>query len=284
MKKILTIATLCLATFTTFAAFDTPEKTIEAFAKLGEDGGKISLSEFLPASYQKDLTGVIQLFATKMDGDVWKQSTDLLATAAKTLAPKAEYLLGSDIPEAERPAKIKTTSEGLTTLSTILASDTLKLENLKTTSSITLIDSLLNAALPALIDETTDPNTYKVVESKKLANGDVQLIFADDTLPKSFDGNIENKTVDFRAVEGCWVPTSMADSWTESMAQAKESLGRLDFTSTEGQQLKSQFLMAIPMLKAGLPNLGKAKTAEEFQTAGAGLLMPLMMLGGGAGM
>lgn len=280
MKKLL-VPSLCLASLSSFAAFDTPEAAVAALAAAEAAGKAPALAEFLPATYQKDLTDVIQLFGNKMDPAVWAGATDLLATAGKTLAPKAEFLVGDDVAEADRPDRAKSVSNVLTSLSTLMASDTVKLDNLKTTSSVGLYDAIVSVIMPLAGQTPADPENFKVVKSEKLESGDVRLTFANDALVKTFDGDLAAKTIDFRSVEGCWIPSDMADGWTESMNSAKEALNGLNFTSTEGQQMKSQLLMALPSLKMGIQQLGAATSKEDLQQKGAMLLMPLMMLGGG---
>lgn len=281
MKHGIILTSLCLCALTSFAAFDTPEATVAALSKLGTPGSKTSLAEFLPASYQKDMTDVLHLSASKMDPEIWTGATDLLSFAGKTIAPKAAFLVPEATPEADRAEVEKSLSLGLNSLSTVFASDAVKLDNLKKTTSIGLFDSLVSVVVPVAGKDLNDPKAAEVKSSTKLENGDVKLTFAENAMSSTFGDGSEDNSVTFRKVENCWVPVEMAESWTESVGQVKEALGRMDFTSTEGQQLKSQLLMAIPMLKMGVTGMGAAQTKEEFNNKAGMSIMPLMMLGGG---
>lgn len=286
MKKLLASSVLGVLAVSAFAKFDSPEAAIAAIAAAEAADKGLPLSELLPESYQKDLTGIVNLFATKMDGEVWTSATDLLATAAKTLSSKAEFLVDDDVAAADRPDQVKSISTGLVALSQILGSDTVKLENLKTTSSMKLIESIVDVALPLVADAPTsikNPDNFKVLNSEKLDNGDVRVTFANDSFATTF-GDGDGNSVVFRPVEGCWIPADMADGWTESMSTAREALGKLDFTSTEGQQLKSQLLMMAPSLKMGIAQLANVQSKDQFQQSAGMMLLPLLMgVGGGAG-
>ncbi len=286
MKKLLSSAVLGVLAASAFAKFDSPEKAIAALAAAEAANKAPPLADLLPESYQKDLTGIVNLFATKMDGDVWTSVTDLLGTAAKTLTPKADLLVGEDVAAADRPAQAKSIASGLTTLSTVLASDTVKLENLKTDSSMKFIEALVDVAIPLASSASTsvsDPETYKVLGTQTLENGDVRVSFANDSFASLFSDEVGAKSVDFRSIEGCWIPTPLADEWTASMNDLREAVGKLDFTSTEGQQLKSNLLMMVPSLKMGVAQLGNAQNKDQLQQSAGMMLLPLLMMGGGAG-
>ncbi len=283
MKKLLSSAVLGVLAVSAFAKFDSPEAAIAALAAADSANKAPPLSDLLPESYQKDLTGIVNLFATKMDGEVWTSVTDLLSTAAKTLSAKADFLVGDDVAAADRPGQVKSLSTGLVALSQVLGSDTVKLENLKTTSSMTLIESIVDVALPlASGTSVTNPDNYKVLNTEKLDNGDVRVTFANSSFAETF-GDDESNSVVFRPVEGCWIPADMADGWTESMNTAREALGKLDFTSTEGKQLKSNLLMMAPSLKMGIAQLSNAQNKDQLQQSAGMLLMPLLMMGGNMG-
>lgn len=288
MKKLLSSAVLGVLAVSAFAKFDSPEQAIAALAAAEAANKAPPLADLLPESYQKDLTGIVNLFATKMDGEVWTSVTDLLTTAAKTLSAKAEFLVGDDVAAADRPAQAKSIASGLASLSSVLASDTVKLENLKTTSSMKLIETLVDAALPFAATSGTsvsNPENFKVVNSQTLDNGDVRITFANDYFVKSIIGDTSGeKSMDFRSIEGCWIPTGMADEWTEIMASARTAISEnIDFTSTKGQQLKQQLLMMAPSLKMGLAQLANAQSKDQLQQSAGMMLMPLLMMGGNMG-
>ena len=286
MKKLLVSTVLGVLSVSAFAKFDSPEQAIAALAAAEATNKAPPLTDLLPESYQKDLTGIVNLFATKMDGEVWTSVTDLLTTATKALAPKAELLVGDDVAAADRPAEAKSIATGLTALSTLFASDTVKLENLKTDSSMKLVEALVDVAMPLASSASTsvsDPETYKVLGTQTLENGDVRVSFANDSFASLFSDVAGAKTVDFRSIEDCWIPAPLADGWTESMNDVRELVGKLDFTSTQGQQTKQQLLMMAPSLKMGLMQLGNAQNKDQLQQSAGMMLLPLLMMGGGAG-
>ena len=71
MKKLLVSLSAVLATSAAIAGYDTPDATMDALREALAAGKLPQLSAFLPASYQSDITGLVQSFAGKMDPDLW---------------------------------------------------------------------------------------------------------------------------------------------------------------------------------------------------------------------
>ncbi|MCX9080156.1 MAG: hypothetical protein OIN84_19510, partial [Candidatus Methanoperedens sp.] len=82
----------------------TPEGTVETVAKALADKQPGVIWNALPASYQKDVNGLIQLFAQKMDKEVYDKSFEVLNKAIKVLGDKKDFILGHPML-AEGPMK-----------------------------------------------------------------------------------------------------------------------------------------------------------------------------------
>ena len=285
MKKLLPVALLSLLAVSSFAGYETPEATIAALAAATAKDGVLKPSAFLPDSYQRDLVGIMNLFGRKMDADVWNSIADLAATAGTSLAPKADFLVSSDVSQADRAQKTTEMAAGLKALADFAKSDDARIENLRTATSTSVLDGLFAALTPILgtgID--AKPENFRIVQSQKLDNGDVRLTFATDAIASAFgDVTVNPKAVDFRQVEGCWLPSSLVTDWTEDMDKARAALESLDFTSAQGQQLKNQLVMHAPSLKMGVQNMGMAQNREAFQQSAQMTLLPVLMMLGNSG-
>jgi hypothetical protein len=287
MKTPLALAALTLSASIALAGYDTPQQTVAAIGAAFAAQKAPSLAEFLPVSYQKDLSGVAQLFGQKMDPDLWKGVTDFVSAAAKTASAKADLILPETIEGADRAATVKSFANGLSAVSTYFASDAAKLDSIKAGYAIPALDALVSAVLPAVIaDESPEDiaKAFTVLKSQTLDNGDVSLTFANDEFSETVVGaagdDATSDTVTFRKVEGCWLPVDIVDGWKESVSGIRDSIGKLDFTSIQGQQTKAQMLMLLPSLKMGLANIEKAGTRDELEQSASMMLLPLMMMGG----
>ena len=291
MKKLLVSLSAVLATSVAFAGFDTPDATVAALRDAFEKGNVPKLSDFLPASYQSDLTGIVQSFAGKMDPDLWNAGRNLLKSVGDTFGPKAGILAdlvaapaadvsGTALSAADKAKLSASMGALLKGVSAFAASDASTLNALKGGSFETLEKAIatllpkdaINSAL--LATGTTEGSdlvkSFTVTSKKTLDNGDVELSTAD------------NDTLTLRKVEGCWVPADIADGWTEFVNGARTAISSIDFSSTEGQQTKMQALMFIPMIQGMVQQLGTANTAEELSTKAQQMFGGLMGgMGGG---
>lgn len=291
MKKLLaTLSAAALASSAAFAGFDTPDATVAALRDALTSGNVPKLSAFLPASYQSDITGLVQSFAGKMDPDLWNAGRNLLKTAGDTLGPKASILADLVASEsdtalsAEDKAKAAASMGAfLKGLSSFAGSNDSSLDALKGGSFATVekaIASLfpknaIDTALLGISSVEGESNSrddlvksLTIASKKTLDNGDVELSTADD------------ETFTLRQVEGCWIPADMADGWSEVVNQARTAISSIDFTSTEGQQTKMQALMFLPAIQGMIQQLGTANTADEMKTKFQMMLGGFM--GGGA--
>ena len=275
MKKLLVSLSAVLATSAALAGYDTPDATVAALCDSLSSGKLPQLSAFLPASYQSDITGLVQSFAGKMDPDLWTAARDLLKSAGDTLAPKAAIL--ADLIASESDATLSAADKtkaaaslgaALKGLSAFAGSDASSLGTLKTGSFATIEKAVAPLFLAVVSTQGDDIAKMANATSKTLDNGDVELTTA------------SNDTVTFRKVEGCWIPADVADGWSEVINGARTSINSIDFSSTEGQQQKMQALMILPMIQSMIQQLGTANSADELKNK------LQMMLGGfmGGGM
>lgn len=262
-------------------AYDTPEATVAAVRDAVAAGRVPSLSQLLPSSYQADLTGLAREFAGRMDPDLWNAGRLLVKSVGETFAPKAALLADLAAESGDEPldpadkARLAASfGSFLQGLSSFATSDATTLDALKSGSFASLetaivslvpagsLDSALSLA-PVDADSSSELLKDLVVNGRSaLPNGDVALTMGD------------GETLTLRKVDNSWVPTELADRWSEFVGQARSAISSIDFSSVEGQQAKMQALMFLPALQGMVQQLGTATTADELKNKAT------MMFGG----
>ena len=277
MKKLLSSAVLGVLAVSAFAKFDSPEAAIAALRDSAAAGKLPQFSQFLPVSYQNDLVDIVHDFAGRMDPDLWNAGRILLKTAGDSLAPKAGLLVeftqesgeATDIDKAKLEKSLGAFLQGVSAFAsengtTLNALKTISFDSLEKTLFALFPQDALDIGYAFIADNNgakgdmpRDELVKKlaVASSKKLDNGDVSVTFAEDDEP-----------VTFRQIDGCWLPTELADSWTEFVNDARTSISSIDFSSVEGQQAKMQVLMILPAVQSMVQPLGTANTADEFKS------------------
>jgi len=290
MKKILgaMVLTSLVAVSPVFSQ-NSPEEAVKLYKTAIEKGQASEVLALLPPSYVKDATGLVNDFAGRMDADIWNKLRGTIGNAATSLAPKAALFVemageGEVLTAEVKAARAKAIGAAMTAAGALAKNEVLGLDRLKTVDAATFAKEISamfassTAAFNALNSEEGKPAVpeIKILKSEKLDSGNWNLTFADE------DGE-EDETVEFKQVEGRWVPAEMADGWAESIQNAREGLKKLNFTTPEGLQQKAQIMMMMNMVDPMIQQFATAESAEQLQQMLGGLMMPLMMMGGAMG-
>lgn len=268
----------------------TPEAAVKEFKEAIEKGNASHVIALLPPTYVKDASGLVHDFAGKMDPEIWGKLRSLLGGAAGALSAKAPMLVDMASADAEpvsaevKAARAKALGEAMGAVGALMKHDITSLAKLKTVDAATFAREVsgvfgkATVAMKALENDAAAPKKedFKILKSSKLENGNVALTFAGE------DG-AEGETEEFKQVEGRWVPAEMADGWADGMKEARESLKKLEFTTTEGQASKAQMLMMLGMFEPMVQQIAQAQSAEQLQAMFGNMVMPLMMMGGAMG-
>ncbi len=287
MKHFLALMVTALLTVQVGLAQQTPEDAVKQFSAALQSGNSAQLLGLLPPSYARDVGGLVNEFATRMDVELWNRLRALLVTTATSLGPKSHLFVemateGDALTPQQREERTRAVQAVLASVGTLARHDITSLDRMKTVDAVTFateVGGLFSSATAALREmEAPVPGLqdgdFEVLQSVRKDDGTVELTVKGP-------GEEEPDTVTLKQVEGRWIPTEMADDWSETMADAREGLKQIDFTTPEGRQAKAQGLMMIGMLEPMIQQLAQAETAEQLQEMAGGLLMPLMMMGGG---
>ena len=271
---------------------NTPDGTVTAVASALADGKPAVLWSAMPASYQKDVTELVQQFAANMDAEVYNKGWDLAKKLGAVLKAKKDFILAN---EMLAQAKIDPKEAAAKWDSVVGIVDAL------TSSQLASLASLKSVNIPGLLSTTGGKVMQCAAELSKLTKEDPyntefvgklkgvtaeKVKVSDDgkeatikmTAPDKYakDGK-STEELKMVSVEGKWVPKEMADDWKNAMAEAKKNLDSMS-KDTIGKS-KPQILAMMGAIEPILDQMLKAETKEQFDMA---LGQGMMMIMGGA--
>ncbi len=243
---------------------DSPDGTVVAIAENLALYRPEILWEALPESYQTDINEITQLFAAKMDPEIYDRGLALVGRAVEVLQEKQELILASNS-------------------ATALPADAAKVE-MGMTSSLTVMQMILGSEVSTLaglgaIDwqqflSTTGSQVLEYADSVEAEEGEdpfaeinsltVETVEAtDDTATlRISSANQEPEDVEMVRVEGRWVPKDIAEEWDSNVADAREGLEAL--TPEKMAELKGQAAFGLAMAEGIIEQVAVVESAEEF--------------------
>ncbi len=239
--------------------------------------GRLQLAyDFLPASYQKDLDGLVQTFAEKMDAEVWDELFAVLEKGIKVLRTKKDLMIGmvQNPDDSETSQQLSDNWEGL-----------VEALNLVVSSELSSLDKLKQANMRRFLESTGNPLFAQLQKLRSVGGpnpldtlADVQVEIIDESaevatlrfITPTGDAGEETK---FIKVDGKWIPQNLAESWADSLAQAQRALDSFSPKTMAAQ--KGQVMEGLAMLEAALDQMLDAETQRQLSDAG----IPLMVQG-----
>jgi len=266
-------------------AAKTPDAVVLQVTKAINDNQPQVLFQALPDSYQKDINSVVSDAAKKMDSEIWEEGRGLIQSVL-TIAKSKKYLILqtqmlSSKPESEKEALSQSWDEGIDVLTMLLDSDFANLDKLRKGNVAKLLagsgSEIMKKA--AKVYSSQPDQTDNLLEKISGIEATVVSQEGDSAIVKIETEGEDPEEVDFVRVEGKWIPKDLADGFATQIAETRESLAKLDFTTEEGKAVKAQVLGQIAMVKTMLASVEAAKTSQELDGILMGLIMGLM--GGG---
>ena len=302
------------------AAEEGPESFVTTPLKALEEKNPKLIWDMLPASYQKDLNGLVQTFANEMDAELWDAGAGLLGGIGELLRTKKDLIAGmlSEMDEAGEIPLSEITS-GLEMAGTLLdklaKSDLGSLNKLRTVDLGNVADTFGRDMMKLIEDSAkaageADPFGLETLRSIK-----VEVVSEDDSnatikvsgLPEAFDfGSLtelpgglppglpglpdldELPFADFTDFEnGELEVVKVEGKWVpKELADGWEdgiSAAKVGMGAV-GEMADEDKQMALGIIKGingGLATIRKAKTKEQFQMALMQATMGAMMGAGG---
>jgi hypothetical protein len=229
-----------------------------------------------PASYQKDVTELVQLAGTKLDADVYDRGFSLLTKLSDMLDKQRAFILSSQMA-GQMPNKAEVEANwgsGVAMLRSLATSKLATVEGLKTFDGAAFLGSTGSEILSLAHKMSANSKDGPLTEQIKKTQFTAESVTATTATLTMKDGEGSTQTASLIKVDGRWVPAEMAAEWTAKIAEAKTSLTNLN--PEEMAQSKPQILGALAMAEGVIAQLDAAKTQAEFDQALQGAMMPLM--------
>jgi hypothetical protein len=227
----------------------------------------------LPPSYQADVRRVIGAFCTNMDAGIYDRAFRVLNLAVRVLKEKEEYFAKS--PVALSTPMLESSlgrywQHDVGLLQAIATSDLSTLARLRQMDPGDFLASTGHQVMAGLEDlrlrmqHSPGQNPWEKF-SEALKQGGVQFVKTNNAqgyLRFNSATNGATKEVPLTQVEGRWVPAEMAASWKTRIAQAMQSLAKLN--GPEFAQAKPMLSLVLGALETNLNSLLKAGSQKEF--------------------
>jgi hypothetical protein len=285
---LLVAASICLVgcTDSNVSIPNTPEGTVQAVAKALAEHKPQALWSAMPASYQKDVTGLIQTFAEKMDKEVYDTTFKVAGKLTQVLQEKKDFILShpmlqQGMVKGDEVRKNWDSLVGL--LDTLMGSEIKSIDSLKTLD----VGKFLAGTGGKLMKQAADlskmtPQDQMGKELDNLANIKVEVLPSAEggTKLKISAPNAPEQEVEMVQVEGKWIPKQIADDWQDAMAKARKGLDEMKMGEN-----KAQAMMMLGGIGGALDGLLAAKDQQEFNALAGQALGSILggFMGGGMG-
>lgn len=234
----------------------------------------------LPASYQKDVKGLTDALAVKIDAKLWDDAFATLKKVGAVAQEKRTFVLA--LPQLKQ---MEVAPEGydaaVKIIATIASSDisthaglkALNIEKFLSGTMATLITDIVKAGDVAA-KAARGPNTSSQISKLNKMKTSVESISGNSAKVRIEMEGEQPTTEEFVKVEGKWIPKRLADSWATTIQAAKASI--------EGYQIPTEAAAAmsktLATVNTALDTLRATKTEEEFNTQ-LGVVMQSFMPG-----
>ena len=260
---------------------DGPVAAVQAVLTGLEQGNAKAIWDFLPASYQTDVNGLIGEFATKMDPEIWTEAFGLIKKVSTVLEQKRDVILEmptlQPVTASASPEEVKTLWDGLVALlKTIANSELADLEKLKSPDAEQFLAGTGTKILGQIksLGAASPQNPFA-----KLSGIQVKLTSQEGekaTLTIQGPDDTEPETVEFVVVEGKWVPQQLATDWKKQVEESRQQLAAIDPETIATQ--KEAILGQMAAVNGTLDKLLATKTPEEFNEAVAPIAIQAFMM------
>jgi hypothetical protein len=285
-SKILTVTSIgvCLAIVSGCGGAEkTPDAVVLQVTKAINDNQPQVLFQALPDSYQKDINSLVSDAAKKMDGEIWTEGRGLIQSILTIAKTKKELILNTQMLASapDKEALNKSWDESIGVLTMLLDSDLADLDQLRKGNVANLLaDSGSKIMKKAAELYASQPDQADNI-LKKISGIKATVVSQEgDSAKVKIETEGETpEEIDFVRVEGKWIPKDLADGFATQIAEIRENLAELDYTTEEGKATKTQILGQIAMVKTVLEQAEAAQTSADFDGILMGLMMGIMMGG-----
>lgn len=279
-------AALAFSSLASAAVPEEPDQLVEYISGQMLENKPQAFWNSLPASYQSDVTEIVHLAGSKLDGDIYNATFSLLGKLGRILTEKKEFILNNPQFQQQIDAEIaaKNWDSAASLFQTLTTSDIATVEGLQTLDigkfCSTTGSELMKQGMAFAQLSGEDPySKFRDVDAEVVAQkGDMATVKV--TYPNATEEAASSEEVILQKIGERWVEKEMADGWDAAMAEAKAGLESI--TPEANAESKPQLMMFIGMIDGTLSSLLNAETQEQFDASlqsAMGTVMGLVMMG-----
>jgi hypothetical protein len=261
---------------------DTPDGTAKAFLDGLADGKPAIAWAMLPASYQKDVKGLIDDFAGKMDAELYDKGFSVAKKLVAVVRKQKAFILASPMMK-QAPVDPKQLDEKWDAVVAIL--DTVVNSDISSVASLKALD--VNAFLQTTgakvmaqashVSKLMPQDDYNQAMAM-LKDVTVECTKKDEktaTLKLTHPKEEEPEDVEMVCVDGKWLPKDMVASWADGIAEVKKGLDEI--SPEEIAKHKDKIMTVLKGVEPLLDQMLNAKSQEEFDQV---VMQTVGMIGG----
>jgi hypothetical protein len=243
---------------------ESPEKVVLEVVAAVKAGELVKVYAMLPDSYQKDVQAVFDKVAAKMDKEIYEKAFGLLPKALEVVkANKDKMPVPPEmLATAEEVLKILTAAK----LNTYDGFKALNIAGFLADNGKAIADLAWKGAS---MDGKNPEELKKMLDTVKAELKDPKA--TGDTLVVVVTVGENKEEMEFKKVEGKWIPTELANGWAKGK---EEAMKNVDGAMAEFEKNKEQIKGMLTGVEAAL--------AKNDPSALMGLMMMGAMGGGGA--
>lgn len=236
----------------------------------------------LPASYQADINAVVGEAAKRMDAELWNGVANVLRRIVRILDTKGDLILETQYlaQSGEKELLRKNWDRFVKTMTILLESDFADIEALRGGDvGKMLADSggRIMVELKAL--EGVEDDVAEALDTAKRMGSAIAVLVSQDgetaVVRITIEGEEPEEMVMTR-VEGCWIPKEFADGFAQGIADMRNSIQSIDFTSEQGKQMKSTILTQVATIDTLLAQAEAAESVGQMNGVINGIVMGVM--------
>ena len=254
----------------------TPDGTVMAVAQNLADNHPEILWEALPASYRTDITELTQLFATKMDPEVYDRAMAITLSMVDVIQAKqsiilaSETMAGTGVDVAAVEARMTQTLQIARTFFSSEISTLTGLGALDWQQYLAgTVSQLMTQADAIEAEEGQDPfllfDSVEIEVLEQTSNTARLRITVPDEEPEE---------VTLTLIEDRWVPAELAEQWDAKVMEARTSLEEI--TPEKIQEMKGQAMFGFTMAEGFVQQLSMIESSEEFDATMGPMIAGLM--------
>lgn len=233
----------------------------------------VVLWDAMPASYQKDVDGLVKEFAGKMDAELYDKGFTVAKKVIKVLKDKKDFVLGHPMvganPLVKKDDLVKHYSDVIGLLDTLVTSDISSHAKLASFDVRKFLDNTGSAMMQqsAKLAGMAPMDPFAMLAKIKVEPGKAE---GDKTYVKTTDPEGKVEETEFVKVEGKWIPADMSKEWKGGIEEAKKAIGGI--TKEEIAKQKMQAMAMLAKAEGVIDTLAKADSQEAFNQAVAGIM------------